>query len=84
MPLKARSGKLRVPAALGRVHIDRSELASALRGAVANYAEWLLFGQAVAVVLSRSYFGETAAELGRVRHAYFGPGACVRTELSSS
>lgn len=66
------------------MHIDRSELPETLRGLLANYAEWLLFGRAKAVVLSRSYFGETAAELGRQRHAYFAPGGCVRTELSSS
>eukprot|EP00930_Biecheleria_cincta_P042824 TRINITY_DN29463_c0_g1_i1.p1 TRINITY_DN29463_c0_g1~~TRINITY_DN29463_c0_g1_i1.p1 ORF type:complete len:777 (-),score=121.33 TRINITY_DN29463_c0_g1_i1:43-2244(-) len=82
---EAKSGKLRVPAARGRVHIDRSELTDTLEGASANYAEWLLFGRAGAAVLSRSYFGETAAEVGRVRFAYFAPGGgCVRTELSSS
>ena len=82
---EAKSGKLRVPHARGRVHIDRSDLSETLNGATANYAEWLLFGRATAVVLSRSYFGETAAEIGRVRHAYFAPGgSCVRTDLSSS
>lgn len=82
---EAKSGKLRLPHARGRVHIDRSDLGETLNGATANYAEWLLFGQAAAVILSRSYFGETAAEIGRVRHAYFAPGnGCVRTDLSSS
>eukprot|EP00928_Gymnodinium_smaydae_P013490 TRINITY_DN14918_c0_g1_i2.p1 TRINITY_DN14918_c0_g1~~TRINITY_DN14918_c0_g1_i2.p1 ORF type:complete len:560 (-),score=129.88 TRINITY_DN14918_c0_g1_i2:235-1914(-) len=82
---EAKSGKLRVPGELGRIHVDRSEMGDVLRGTAANYAEWLLFGRAAAVVLSRSFFGETAAEIGRVGHAYFAPGgACVRVELSSS
>ncbi|CAK9055658.1 Uncharacterized protein SCF082_LOCUS30070 [Durusdinium trenchii] len=82
---EAKSGKLQLPHARGRVHIDRSDLGETLHGATANYAEWLLFGRAAAVVLSRSYFGETAAEIGRVRYAYFAPGGgCVRTDLSSS
>ncbi|CAE7211730.1 gsdA [Symbiodinium sp. CCMP2592] len=82
---EAKTGKLRIPEARGRVHIDRSGMEETLSGAAANYGEWLLFGRAAAVVLSRSYFGETAAEVGRVRHAYFAPGGgCVRTDLSSS
>lgn len=81
----ARAGKLRVPSAQGRIHIDRSELTDVLEGTAANYAEYLLFGQAAAVVLSRSFFGETAAEIGRVANVYFAPGgSCVRTDLSSS
>lgn len=80
-----RSGKLRIPSSQGRIHIDRSDLSDVLAGTVANYAEYLLFGQAAAVVLSRSYFGETAAEIGRVPNAYFAPGGgCVRTDLTSS
>merc|ERR1712232_1023518 len=54
------SGKLRIPSFRGRIHIDRFELGDVLQGATANYAEWLLFGRAAAVVLSRSFFGETA------------------------
>jgi len=82
---EARSGKLRVPGAGGRVHIDRSDLGETIEGAAANYAEWLLFGRAAGAVLSRSFFGETAAEVGRLRFAYFAPGGgCVRMELSSS
>jgi hypothetical protein len=82
---EASSGKLRVPGAQGRIHIDRSELSDVLSGTVANYAEYLLFGEAAAVILSRSYFGETAAEIGRVPSAYFAPGGgCVRTDLTSS
>jgi len=78
-------GKLRVPDPSGRIHIDRLEMGQVLEGAAANYAEWLLFGRAAAVVLSRSFFGETAAEVGRVPAAYFAPnGGCVRTDLSSS
>mmetsp|Transcript_99456 Transcript_99456/g.280655 ORF Transcript_99456/g.280655 Transcript_99456/m.280655 type:complete len:336 (+) Transcript_99456:2-1009(+) len=82
---EAVDGKLRIPGAVGRIHIDRSEFAEVVEGAVANYAEWILFGRAAAVVLSRSFFGETAAEIGRVRHTYFAPGgACIRMDLSSS
>jgi len=80
-----RIGKLRVPSQGGRIHIDRSAVGEVLEGVGANFAEWLLFGRAAAVVLSRSYFGETAAEVGRVPFAYFAPGGgCVRTDLSTS
>lgn len=79
-----RSGKLRIPSSEGRVHIDRSELGDALSGSVANYAEWLLFAQASAMVISRSYFGETAAEVGRAEAVYFAPVGCIRVDLSSS
>jgi len=77
--------KLRIPPSRGRVHIDRSDMHLVLSGSLANYAEWLLFSQAAAAVLSRSYFGETAAEAGRLQHTFFAPGGgCVRTVLSSS
>merc|ERR1712087_920964 len=77
------SGKLRLPPSSGRVHVDRSDIAPAVEGFQGAFAEWFLVSQAKAVVLSRSYFGETAAEMGRVRHAYFVSG-CVQTDLSSS
>jgi len=82
---EALAGKLRVPGGGGRVHIDRSDMGEVIEGVSANYAEWWLFGRAAAVVLSRSFFGETAAEVGRVQFAYFAPGgSCVRVDLSSS
>eukprot|EP00927_Polykrikos_kofoidii_P017049 TRINITY_DN17741_c0_g2_i1.p1 TRINITY_DN17741_c0_g2~~TRINITY_DN17741_c0_g2_i1.p1 ORF type:complete len:1000 (-),score=137.92 TRINITY_DN17741_c0_g2_i1:120-3119(-) len=82
---EALEGKLLIPGSTGRIHIDRSPMLDVYDGVALNYAEWLLFGRAAAVVLSRSYFGETAAEIGRVSHAYFAPGGgCVRTDLSSS
>lgn len=82
---EALAGKLRVPGARGRVHVERSEMGDVFRGVAANFAEWELFGRAAAVILSRSYFGETAAEMGRVKHAYFAPGAgCVRVDLGTS
>merc|ERR1711957_730623 len=71
---EGQSGKLRVPKADGRIHIDRSEFGEALNGLAANYAEWLLFSRAGAAVLSRSFFGETAAEIGRVSFTHFAPG----------
>merc|ERR1711956_146103 len=80
----ALSGKLRVPGTRGRVHIDRSEVGETVDGAAANYAEWVLFGRAAASILSRSFFGETAAEIGRIQFAYFAPGgSCVRMDLTS-
>eukprot|EP00927_Polykrikos_kofoidii_P017048 TRINITY_DN17741_c0_g1_i1.p1 TRINITY_DN17741_c0_g1~~TRINITY_DN17741_c0_g1_i1.p1 ORF type:complete len:1000 (-),score=145.27 TRINITY_DN17741_c0_g1_i1:183-3182(-) len=82
---EALEGKLLIPSSIGRVHIERSPMLDVYNGMALNYAEWLLLGRAAAVVLSRSFFGETAAEIGRVSHAYFAPGgSCVRTDLSSS
>ena len=60
---EGRTGKIRVPGGAGRVHIDRSGMGDVLQGSAANYAEWWLFGRAAAAVISRSYFGETAAEV---------------------
>ncbi|CAD7941134.1 unnamed protein product [Amoebophrya sp. A120] len=75
--------KLRVPRGLGRVHIDRSEFQPGVKGFQNAFAEWYLVSQARAVLLSRSFFAETAAEIGRIRDAYFITG-CVKMDLSSS
>eukprot|EP00971_Amphidinium_carterae_P287513 5706937-Amphidinium_carterae.3 len=40
-------------------------------------------GGVASQVLSRSYFGETAADIGAVPHAYFADG-CVRMDLHAS
>lgn len=81
---EAQSGKLRIPRREGRIHLDRSDLRETLEGTLSNYAEWWLYGRAAAAVLSRSFFGETAAEVGRVPRSYFAPSGCVRTDLTSS
>ena len=75
--------KLRVPSNGGRVHIDRSDFDDALSGYLGAYAEWYAISQARAAVLSRSFFGETAAEIGRLQDVFFVTG-CVRMDLSSS
>jgi len=64
-------------------HVDRSTASLSMRGFMDAYAAYLLVASAKAVVLSRSYFGETAAEIGAVPFAYFAEG-CVRVDLSSS
>jgi len=75
--------KIRIPGSGGRVHIDRSDFDDAVEGYIGAYAEWYAISKASAVILSRSFFGETAAEIGRVKHSYFVTG-CVRVDLSSS
>jgi len=79
-----RSGKLAV---LGEhwylAHVDRSSAGLGFRGFVDSYVAYLLLASARVVVLSRSYFGETSAEVGAVPNAYFAEG-CTRADLSSS
>merc|ERR1712032_942995 len=64
-------------------HVDRSAASLSMRGFMDAYTAYLLVASAKAVVLSRSYFGETAAEVGAVPFAYFAEG-CVRVDLSAS
>eukprot|EP00930_Biecheleria_cincta_P033382 TRINITY_DN23122_c0_g1_i1.p1 TRINITY_DN23122_c0_g1~~TRINITY_DN23122_c0_g1_i1.p1 ORF type:complete len:936 (+),score=174.35 TRINITY_DN23122_c0_g1_i1:98-2905(+) len=64
-------------------HVDRSHVNLGLQGFTDSYVAYLLLASARAIVLSRSYFGETAAEIGAVPHAYFAEG-CVRTDLHGS
>ncbi|KAF4656573.1 hypothetical protein FOL47_008848 [Perkinsus chesapeaki] len=66
------------------VHIDRSsDVYHQFSGVTLSYVNYYILQRAKAIVLSRSFFGETAAEIGRVKHAYFYHG-CVRTSLISS
>ncbi|CAD7934426.1 unnamed protein product [Amoebophrya sp. A25] len=67
-------------------HLDRSKAAKRLNGIVPAFVSWYLLQDATAVVLSRSGFGETAAELGRSgQNAYFaGHGGCVKTDMTAS
>ncbi|KAF4657656.1 hypothetical protein FOZ61_006137 [Perkinsus olseni] len=66
------------------VHIDRSsDVYHQFTGVTLSYVNYYILQKAAAIVLSRSFFGETAAEIGRIRHAYFYHG-CVRTSLISS
>eukprot|EP00438_Fugacium_kawagutii_P009323 Skav234541 [mRNA] locus=scaffold2556:199209:216865:- [translate_table: standard] len=55
-------------------HVDRSHANLGLQGFVDSYVAYLLLASAQAVVLSRSFFGETAAEIGAVPHVYFAEG----------
>eukprot|EP00928_Gymnodinium_smaydae_P071622 TRINITY_DN55159_c0_g1_i1.p1 TRINITY_DN55159_c0_g1~~TRINITY_DN55159_c0_g1_i1.p1 ORF type:complete len:955 (+),score=213.24 TRINITY_DN55159_c0_g1_i1:72-2867(+) len=64
-------------------HVDRSHISHGLLGFADSYTAYFLLASARAIVLSRSYFGETAAEVGAVPNAYFAEG-CVRTDLRSS
>ena len=64
-------------------HVDRSHANLGLQGFVDSYVAYLLLASAKAVVLSRSFFGETAAEIGAVPHVYFAEG-CVRADIHSS
>merc|ERR1712039_846658 len=63
-------------------HVDRSHVSKGLLGFVDSYVAYMLLASSRAIVLSRSYFGETAAEVGAVPNAYFAEG-CVRTDLHS-
>ena len=65
------------------VHVDRSEVHDLLKGVLDAYVSYYIFSLAYAVVLSRSYFGETAAEIAGIPFAYFHDG-CVRADLSAS
>lgn len=79
-----RQGKLAVLEDTRRAtHVDRSGLAASFGGYLDSYTAYLLLASARAVVLSRSYFGETAAEIGSVPNAYIGEG-CVPVDLRSS
>eukprot|EP00929_Paragymnodinium_shiwhaense_P076741 TRINITY_DN39504_c0_g1_i1.p1 TRINITY_DN39504_c0_g1~~TRINITY_DN39504_c0_g1_i1.p1 ORF type:complete len:986 (+),score=191.99 TRINITY_DN39504_c0_g1_i1:169-2958(+) len=64
-------------------HVDRSHVNLGLAGFADSYVAYMLLASARAIVLSRSYFGETAAEIGAVPSAFFAEG-CVRTDLHSS
>ena len=63
--------------------MDRSEVHDLLKGVLDAYVSYYIFSLAYAVVLSRSYFGETAAEIAGIPFAYFHDG-CVRADLSAS
>ena len=64
-------------------HIDRSELTDVLTGISDAYVSYMTLASATGLVLSRSYFGDTAAELGGVSDVYFFEG-CVRMDTTSS
>ncbi len=65
-------------------HIDRSKIDGVINGASLAYVSYTLLQEATAVVLSRSFFGETAAETGHSgTNAYFYDG-CWKMDLSSS
>lgn len=61
----------------------RPSLSYGLQGFADSYVAYLLLASSRAIILSRSYFGETAAEVGAVPSAYFAEG-CVRTDMHAS
>lgn len=65
------------------VHLDRSAVELTVLGVADTWAQWLVIARADAVVLSTSGFGVTAAEAGRVRHAFLGPHDCVMADLTA-
>ena len=77
------SGKLRVLDGWNLAHVDRSHANLGLQGFVDSYVAYLLLASARVLILSRSFFGETAAEIGAVPDVYFAEG-CVRTDMRSS
>ena len=80
------SGKLRVLEEADGwklAHVDRSHANLGLQGFVDSYVAYMLLASAQVLILSRSFFGETAAEIGAVPHVYFAEG-CVRTDMRSS
>jgi len=81
-------GKLAVlPAGHGDsavIHLDRSPMEFAVQGVVDTWAQWLAIAAADAAVLSASGFGITAAEAGRVPHAFLGTQGCLPTDLTAA
>ena len=64
-------------------HVDRSRLDLMLNGIPNGYVSYQLLQEATAIVLSRSFFGETAAEVGYSgENAYYNDG-CVKVDLQS-
>ena len=64
------------------VHVDRTPPSLAVGGVLDAYADYLVLAQAYAVVVSNSFFGETAAEIGKAPAFYFE--GCARIDLSTS
>ena len=77
------AGKVRVLDGWNLAHVDRSHANFGLQGFVDSYVAYLLLASAHVLILSRSFFGETAAEIGAVPHVYFAEG-CVQTDMRSS
>lgn len=65
------------------VHLDRSPMPLVVEGITDTWAQWLTIATSDAVVLSTSNFGVTAAESGRVRHAFLGRPGCLQTEVTA-
>lgn len=65
------------------IHLDRSPLVYAAVGVTDTWAQWLTIAAADAVVLSTSNFGVTAAEAGRLRHAFLGAHGCLLTDITA-
>jgi len=63
-------------------HVDRSpaSLTISNRGFHRSWTEYLALSRATALVISNSFFGETAGEVGNVPFVYYGDG-CVEVDL---
>lgn len=66
------------------IHLDRSPVSLAMMGIADTWAQWLTIASADAVVLSTSGFGVTAAEAGRLRHAFLGAHGCLPTDITAT
>ena len=65
------------------VHVDRSETSFAIEGFLDSWSEYYVLANAHIMVMSNSFFGETAAELGRIQQVYYFDG-CFQVDLSGA
>merc|ERR1712060_345292 len=65
------------------IHLDRSPMPLAVMGLADTWAQWLTITSADAAVLSASNFGVTAAEAGRLRHAFLGSSGCLPMDITA-
>lgn len=63
-------------------HVDRSPALNtiATKGFHRSWVEYLSLSRATALIISNSFFGETAAEIGNVPFVYYGE-ACIAVDL---
>ena len=67
----------------GTVHVDRSPPQLAISGFMESWVEYYMLANAEISVISNSFFGETAAEIGRARGVYYYDG-CFPVDLSGA
>lgn len=64
------------------VHVDRTSVDYVLQsgGFTRSWTEYLSLSRATAIIISNSFFGETAAEIGNVPFVFYGEG-CIPVDL---